>query len=223
MPRIKGSNMRRGWLIVISGGWLIRKGTAREKGGSPPRPILIADQNYRCNVCIEEITRGDYMVKCDCEQVFHVECSKSVGICPKCGGSIRSIAVNALYACPKCAKPIQKDEWVWLCSCGVKYHLACAKRVESCLRCSREMDWADGKRIKVIPHIRTVLQMKGAECLHCGKEITTQADNYECICGAVYHLHCIEDLNTCPECNGPVVLEGEGIFQQGANIPKSEE
>jgi len=51
---------------------------------------IVADQAYRCNLCLEAVSRGDRMFRCSCAQVFHDSCTPEAVSCPKCGSPIRA-------------------------------------------------------------------------------------------------------------------------------------
>ena len=203
MPHNRGD-----WLIGLASHWFMKRDQPEKGGGrSEPRSIQIADKNYTCDICVNDIAEGDYMVKCGCERVFHVECSKTVDACPKCGNAIDTVGYETVGTCPKCQQLIPKGEWIWLCSCEVKYHLSCAKLIDECKNCQKTLDWGDETRMKVIPVAKVVVQLKGNECVHCGDEITDKNNSYECDCGSTYHMDCMETLGVCKKCNNEMPLD----------------
>ena len=177
----------------------------------PPPDALVADQDYRCNVCIEAVSKGDYMIRCSCKQVFHVSCSAEAEICPKCASRIGCRRSTAGEACPKCSRSIGEG-WRWLCTCGASFHLDCAKRLESCMKCERAMDWVDTRRLKVLPGHKTVRMIDEVPCPTCGTAVAKADGRVECICGAVHHLACATRGRACMKCSAPLELAKVGAL-----------
>ncbi|HLF07010.1 MAG TPA: hypothetical protein VI893_07580, partial [Thermoplasmata archaeon] len=61
-----------------------------ERPGESLSGTIVADQAYRCNLCLEAVPRGDRMFRCSCAQVFHDSCTPGAVSCPKCGSPIRA-------------------------------------------------------------------------------------------------------------------------------------
>jgi hypothetical protein len=174
----------------------------------------VADQDYRCNVCIEAVSRGDFMVRCTCKQVFHVSCSSEAEICPKCGSRIGGVAPVEESKCPKCSRALG-DGWRWRCACLTTFHLDCAKRLETCMRCERPMDWVDTRRLKLLPLEKVVKMVDEVGCPGCGRPVPRDNDRAECICGAAHHRDCAGRGRACAKCGAPLDIGQVGAVVGG--------
>jgi hypothetical protein len=61
-----------------------------EPAADAPAGTVLADQAYRCNLCLEAIATGEPMFRCSCAQLFHSSCTPGAVSCPKCGSPIRA-------------------------------------------------------------------------------------------------------------------------------------
>ena len=135
-------------------------GPAVENGEEKGVVVSVATEAVMCNICMGVVKPGLEISTCGCGNKYHRSCGDRVAQCPKCGlslsltGTISEPAeqtegveesdmgpeelpstAGSSSLCPICMGVIKTGLEVTRCSCGNKYHPACANRLVACPEC----------------------------------------------------------------------------------------
>jgi LPXTG-motif cell wall-anchored protein len=62
----------------------------KKPGGVPVKTT--ADESTKCQICLGAVKSGSPIVKCACNNIYHISCALRVGECPKCNEKFGNIS-----------------------------------------------------------------------------------------------------------------------------------
>ncbi len=167
--------------------------------------LSVAGAPQFCMNCRGLIKPGLVAVKCVCGMVYHDICAERKKVCD-CGhplpkrSELKKLASPKkeekkpepdLDACPQCKGKVRKGPVVE-CSCGAKYHLACARDAGKCT-CGKKLDPSKARELEK----EKVRAAKAETCATCNGAIKQGLAITKCSCGLVHHTTCAARVGKC--------------------------
>jgi len=158
-----------------------------------------------CYNCRGLIKPGLVAVKCVCGTVYHDICAERRKVCD-CGhtlpkrSELKKIAQEKkeekkaepeYETCPGCKGKVKKGPVVE-CSCGAKYHIACARDAEKCI-CGKRLDVTNMREVEK----EKTKALKTETCATCNGAIKQGVAIFRCSCGLVHHITCAGRKGVC--------------------------